>query len=467
MSAHLPRDAIRAAVAQRLGLHFPPERWNELARGFGDAARDIGCAVEDFMRAFVAGDLDRPGFDALARRLTVGETYFFRAPEIHAVLREQVLPELIRKRADTRRLRFWSAGCCTGEEPYTLALLLRELLPDIGDWNISILATDVNPAFLRQAREGTWGEWSFRATSGEMRRRYFHAAGKGRFTIDPLVRDMVHFAPLNLSEAIYPSLATDTNAMDLILCRNVLMYFEPGQAKDVAARLHAALRPDGWLSVAPCEVSSTLFANFVPVSFPGVVLYRKAEAQPIPREAMSAVPAATRVSLAHRGAQQSRSVPSRPRLQPAMPSTSSAATPAADPSLLERRARRLADEGRLEEAMDACRRWGEERKLEIGPHYLGALIAMELGDLAAATDALRRCDYLAPDEPMVAHAAANLARLRGRPRDSIAHFHRALELLAAHPGDDIVALSGGLSVARLAAHVRQLIESEPLDGIAA
>ena len=467
MNAQPPRDAIRAAVAQRLGLHFPPERWTELARGFAAAARDTGRATEDFMRAFVGGELDRSGFDALARRLTVGETYFFRAPEINAVLREQVLPELIRKRAGTRRLRFWSAGCCTGEEPYTLAMLLRELLPDIADWNISILATDVNPAFLRQAREGTWGEWSFRATPEEMRRRYFHVAGDGRSMIDPALRGMVHFAPLNLSEAIYPSLATDTNAMDLILCRNVLMYFEPGQAKEVAQRLHAALRPDGWLSVAPCEVSSTLFTQFVPTSFPGVVLYRKADAEVVPREAVPAARTAPS-TFAHHRMPQSRSVSLRPRGQPAAPSASPAGVSSTtDSSLLDRRARRLADEGRLEEAMDACRRWGEARKLEIGPHYLGALIAMELGDLVAAAEALRRCDYLSPDQPMVVHAMANLARLRGRPRDSIAHLHRALDMLAARNGDDIVPLSGGLSVARLAAHTRQLIESEPLDGIAA
>src|SRR5262249_41291670 len=161
-------------------------------------------------------------------------------------------PELIRQRhAAGKQIRMWSAGCCTGEEPYSLAMTLSRLLPNPSNWNITILATDVNPRFLKTAAEGRYTNWSFRGSPESLREQLFQRAHGGASESSPAIKRMVSFAELNLAEDVYPTLMTNTNAMDVIFCRNVLMYFSREHATRVAARLHASLMEGGWLFTSP------------------------------------------------------------------------------------------------------------------------------------------------------------------------------------------------------------------------
>ena len=145
-----------------------------------------------------------------------------------SALRDQILPEIIRRRRGRNQcLRIWSAGCSTGEEPYSLAILVRELLADIGDWKIHILATDINEDALAAAREGIYRNWSFREVEEHYRQQYFTPEGESS-RIRPEVQSMVSFRYLNLADDRYPTAATGTDALDLILCRNVMIYFPPG-----------------------------------------------------------------------------------------------------------------------------------------------------------------------------------------------------------------------------------------------
>src|SRR2546428_1703787 len=155
---------VNEKLAAQMGLHFPKERWSDLARGIGAAAEQFDFQnVESFVRWLVVSALTRAQLETLASHLTVGETYFFRERKSLEILEENILPELIRTRRGTdQRIRIWSAGCCTGEEPYTIAILLDRLLPDIRDWQITITATDINPCFLKKASDGLYSEWSFR-----------------------------------------------------------------------------------------------------------------------------------------------------------------------------------------------------------------------------------------------------------------------------------------------------------------
>src|SRR5258708_136443 len=138
------------------------------------------------------------------------------------------------------------------------------MLSDLKDWNVSILATDINPLFLRKAREGVYREWSFRDTDPSIRSRYFTRPSEGCFEVLPEIKAMVTFAYLNLARDHYPSLLNGTNAFDFILCRNVLMYFTPERAREVAGGLHRSLLDGGWLIVSPSETSHILFADFTP-----------------------------------------------------------------------------------------------------------------------------------------------------------------------------------------------------------
>ncbi|MHB0970456.1 MAG: CheR family methyltransferase [Thermoanaerobaculia bacterium] len=274
-------------MAASLGLHFPEERWADLERGVVSAAHELGHPdAETCARWLLSTTLTRSHTEVLASHLTIGETYFFREKETLEVFEQQIVPELLRSRHDgERRLRIWSAGCCTGEEPYSIAMLLDGLIPDASAWNVTILATDINPQFLRKAAGGVYGEWSFRGTPAWMRERYFKQRKDGRFELDAKIRSRVRFFHLNLAGDVYPSLLNNTNAMDVIFCRNVLMYFTAERAKEVSGNLYRSLVEGGWLAVSPTETSNILFSSFSAVQFPGVVLYRKiAGAAPKPHK---------------------------------------------------------------------------------------------------------------------------------------------------------------------------------------
>src|SRR5713101_5391864 len=242
-------------IAATMGLDFPAERWTDLQRGLAGAADEFGfanlAACADWL---LSAPLTKAQHQVLARHLTVGETYFFREKKSFDILGSTILPELIRSRRGREpRLRIWSAACCTGEEPYSLAILLHQLMPDLPDWHVTILATDINGRFLQKAAAGLYGEWSFRDAPAGFKESYFKRAGDGRYAILPEIKKLVTFAHLNLVEDVYPSVATDTNAMDVIFCRNVLMYFTPQQARKVVGNLHHTLIDGGWLVVSPSE----------------------------------------------------------------------------------------------------------------------------------------------------------------------------------------------------------------------
>jgi chemotaxis protein methyltransferase CheR len=227
-------------VSQATGLHFPRERWPELRRAVEAAAEELGFtrgAIECAQWLSEAPSLTKQQLDTLADRLTVGETYFFRERRHFDFLTERIIPELL-QRSGERRIRVWSAGCCTGEEAYSIAIALRRKLPDLECWQVTVLATDINARFLRRAEAGVYGPWSFRDVPEWLKAPHFHARPDGQFEVLPEIKRMVRFAPLNLAEDVYPSLMNDAHAMDVIFCRNVLMYFTPAQARRVVEKMH-------------------------------------------------------------------------------------------------------------------------------------------------------------------------------------------------------------------------------------
>ncbi|MBI4381907.1 MAG: protein-glutamate O-methyltransferase CheR, partial [candidate division NC10 bacterium] len=268
----------QALIASRLGLDFSKGRQADLERGLVGACRTSSVSVPETYLAWLATLPDESTeWRRLVGHLTVGETYFFRDRALFEALEQHVLPSLITARRTERnlRLRLWSAGCATGEEPYSLAVLLDRLLPDLSEWALTILATDINPDALEAARRGCYREWSFRETPQWTRDQYFHRRNAETFEVSPRIRRMVTVAPLNLAEDGYPAVMTNTSAMDLVLCRNVLMYFTRDAQRATVARLQRALVSEGWLAVSPAEASAELFQPLVSVNFPGAILYRK------------------------------------------------------------------------------------------------------------------------------------------------------------------------------------------------
>lgn len=265
---------LSSVVANRLGLSFPKERWHDLERGIYSALKegDIHASVE----SLISTHLSRKQLEILASCLTIGETYFFRDKNLFDALETHIFPELINtRRGKNQSIRIWSAGCSTGEEPYSIAVLLDKLLPDINKWNITILAADINPHSIGRMKSGVYGSWSFRDTPDKIKQEYFTHESDGKYCIREKIKKMVTPLYLNLAEDSYPSLLNNTNAMDIIICRNVLMYFTQPHTKKVIKGFYHSLVEKGWLIVSPTETSQALFSKFRTIHYPSVILYKK------------------------------------------------------------------------------------------------------------------------------------------------------------------------------------------------
>ena len=451
MIAALDRTLLGEAsslIAERMGLHFPEERWPDLARGLDTAGQELGFKYPDAcLRWLMTGELTTRQIETLASHLTVGETYFFRDPASFEALGREILPPLVARRSEVgRTLRMWSAGCCTGEEAYSLAITCARALPDLRAWNVSILATDINPRFLAKAEAGVYSEWSFRGAPGWLRERFFSPAPDKKLAIDPAVKNLVHFGYLNLAEDVYPSLHDHTNAMDVIFCRNVLMYFTPGHQRRVAAALHSCLVDGGYLLVNPAEASAALFPMFAMENIGGVILFRKTsqparvESWPGPVSPAAAPP-----------------VPAAPPA-PAPPITAIKASPRVDPLVV---ARTCANQGRLEEALTSCQDAIAADRTNLAAHFLYAMICHELGRIEEAIAALGKVLYLDQDFILAHHALGGLYKQLGKQKESRRHLAVALDLLAARSRDEIVPESDGMTCGRLVESVRAMTPVRP------
>jgi chemotaxis protein methyltransferase CheR len=485
---------VSELIAARTGLHFPPERRADLQRALGEAAPEFGCRDgEDCADWLLASPLSREELRKLARHLTIGETYFFRERPSFNALASHVLPLLIhRKRAGDRRLRLWSAACSTGEEAYSLAMLVQQVLPDWRDWNVSILGTDLNPQSLRKAEAGIYGEWSFRDCPADMRERFFSPVGDRRHRVRADLREMVAFAELNLAQDAFPSLSNDTNAMDLILCRNLLIYFTPTHARRLIGNLRQALVDDGWLIVSPSECSQVLFGGFTTVNFPGSVLYRKRnpndvarahepafapadELPPLPAPPLSDLQVAEMLVPQPQSAETLRARDFAAELADAQAAYDRGeygaaadtlhpllSAPADEPGKLRALGmltRALANQGVLDEALRVSERWIATDKLDAAAHYLHAMVLQELGDRARARAALQCAVYLQPEFTLAHFALGNHARAEARVGEARRHFANAARLLEGLAADSPLPESEGLTAGRL----REIIVSLGMD----
>jgi chemotaxis protein methyltransferase CheR len=473
-------------ITAQMGLHFPGTRCHDLERGILAAAREF-----DFVDAaaciqwLVSSPLTQQQIAILASHLTNGETYFLREPHIFAGLEEEILPTLMRARQEsTRCLRIWSAGCATGEEPYSIAISISKMISDLQDWNITLLATDINPRFQQAAAAGVYREWSFREAPPWIKARYFAKQPGGRLAILPAIQKMVTFAYLNLIDDVYPSLLTNTTAVDVIFCRNVLMYFAPEQAKKVVHKLYHALADGGWLIVGPSETSQVLFASFQMVNIPGAILYRKGVSCE-PRAASFRFPASSQNSGARQVAGQHSSPATLPSKSPELTSYRDAlalfqqgrsvavadkgrargADAQAHPPALALFARACANQGRLPEARQWC-----EHALAVDPlnarlHYLHATILQAQDAVDEAMRALRRALYVDPDFVLAHLSLGTLARRQGQGTAAGKHFETLLALLRTYRPDDLLPESEGLTVGRLREMIAALAATHTTRGV--
>lgn len=423
---------LKQAIIERTG-HFYYEDKNDLLwERVERRLRPSGAVGLDAYLAILDDPLGGPAeWTALEAELTIGETYFFRYVAQFEALARNILPGLIQARAGERRLRIWSAGCATGAEPYSLAILLHEALGQaLPDWRITILGTDLNETFLAAARRGNFGRWALRSLTAEQRRNWFDQAGE-RFQLKPMYRRLVRFERGNLLDLIGPTPPLELSEFDLILCRNVLIYFQHKTVEALARELVGRLRPDGWLLLGHAEPNLAFNAFAEPISLPGTVAYRPTGAPETPAEPPEPLPPIELPPPAHELALSLLPKPRAPVSSPPEPTPSVSKAPHVAETF--ETIRRLADLGDFEAARALCLTAIEGAPLEAQLRYHLGVVDHAAGRLLEAEISLRKACYLEPDYAM-AHLQLGLVRLAlGRPQSGLRALDAARKLAGTLP----------------------------------
>lgn len=472
-------------LLERCGLRFPENRRIELEHGIRQAFAASTCSdLDEFYRLLKSPSQGAVEMDLLINAVTVSETHFFRDTAQFDALWNQAFPQIIERKRAIRTLRIWSAGCATGEEPYSLAILLRELLPDFDQWSITILATDINTFSLDRARKGSYSEWAFREERARRLRSRYFTRKENRYELSDDIRRMVTFSRLNLVEPSYPSYETNTTMMDLVICRNVTIYFSEVVTRWVVERFHDALTDGGWLVVGHSEPSLETYQRFQIRNYPDTILYQRVSQAglsytPItfPTPSVPARPVISATTDVHTTPRPTRIAPQSESLIP-----SNYVPTQQLPDLLER-ANSLLEYGRSEEACrmlldlsksrpkdplitvrlaqayanlgnwtDAeawAQRTIELNKLSLDAYYTLALVLQHQARLAEAIEAMKKVVYLDRTYILGHFGLANLYHESGLLPNAQKSLDNALRLLQTRQDQEVLPGSQGITVARL------------------
>jgi chemotaxis protein methyltransferase CheR len=482
-------DRFREVVGRRLGLQFDDAKLGFLGELLRQRLSACGDACESYLRNLEAGTSQHE-WSALVQELTVPETYFFRNMDQFRAFSEVVLPCRMRARESYRRLRFLSAACASGEEAYTLAILLREVLAD-PSWNVSILGIDINPAMLARAARALYSSWALRETPLDVQRRWFRLEGR-EMVLDETIRTSARFERHNLLEDDPEIWQPET--YDAIFCRNVLMYFTEEASKTVVARLKRALVPGGYLFLGHAETLRGLSQDFHLHHTHGTFYYQRKEGARQPAQYVSTSTATSSplelpplaaivgeadtwvgaICSATARIQALAEAPIRPSLPGrSVPLAQAAAgwnlcipldllrtehyaealdvvralppESAADPDVLLLQAVLLAHSGRLAPAEEACRRLLIIDELNSGAYYVLALCREGARDQTAAASHDQVAVYLDPAFAMPRLHLGLLARRAGDSNAARRELGQAHALLQREDASRLLLFGGGFN----------------------
>lgn len=402
------------------GLAFYANRDKLLTDVIGVRLSVLGLRDCSSYAEFLAvGEQGSAELDVLTAELTIGETYFFRDQEQFAAIRDIILPDILERNQSSRHLRIWSAGCATGAEPYSLAILLgRELADRIAGWQVGIYATDLNRSYLTQAAEGNFQGWALRSTSDEVKRECFSNAGL-MWTIHPRYKQWISFHHMNLVASEFATTLPAGTQFDLILCRNVMIYFAPEVTRRLIRQFHQCLGDQGWLVVGAVEHNLENYKVFRTVNADGATLYQKTALPGGSMEQAPELPPLPRVAAP------------RPPAQPSVKQTER------NPENMQG-LRQLADRGDWQGAAEYGQRLLAQDRLNPEIHFYQALIFANLGIADKSERSLRQAIYLDRNFAL-AHYHLGLALKRNRKlRAAERSFGNVLKVLAGMPDHAMV-----------------------------
>ena len=474
-------DRFRAAIERGLGLHFDESKRDFLAEVLHARLQDCGRTGELYLE-WLESENTPAEWHALGQKLTVPETYFFRHNEQFCAFSDVVLPARLRAQAAQRQLKILSAGCASGEEAYTLAILLRET-PDVASWHIDISGVDINPAVIDKARRARYSTWALRETTTAMQRRWFRPAGRDNL-LDESIRDAVHFEQRNL--AVDDAELWRPHSYDVIFCRNVLMYFTPENAQRLVGRIARALVPGGYLFLGHAETLRGLSQDFHLCHTHDAFYYRRrgesgATVQHEPLH--TARTAALAASPTTAGASDTDWMDAIQRASERIHALAALPVPGSSPTVVApwdlRAARDLLRAERYAEALDAihalppeaehdndvlllqavllshagrcaeaersCKRLLSRDELNAGAHYVMALCRESVSDTRGATEHNRTATYLDPSFAMPRLQLGLLARRAEDVEATRRELAQALALLQREEPARLLMYGGGFS----------------------
>lgn len=460
-------ERIVQQVCTRTGLFFRESQKETVELGIRQAMK----LANSTSVAEYAQQIERHArtFDDLMIELTVGETYFLRDTGQMEFIRRDVLPEISGRLGLSHSIRIWSAGCASGEEAYSLAMLATE---EGLAARTQILATDISRRSLERAEQARYGEWSLRGDGSNLARKYLRREDN-LYQLDPAIRSLVRFEYLNLALDVYPSAVTGTRDFDLILCRNVLIYFDRETIASVARRFFDALAPGGWVVTAAGDPSLEQYAPFETLLTTSGLYYRRGPiGEPVEAKLAPTPPALAESILAETWPRLSPRWEPQPAPQPVtvVPkpvvetlATAQRALDAGEYPLAAEIAARLSDTGDsaavrvqalansdLHQAEQICGAAGKRHVLSSHLQYLHAVLLLDLNREHEAAQAARRAVYLDNSLAIAHFTLGSILRRLGDLEGARRSFRNAKVLCDARPADEVIRFSDGEHAGTLA-----------------
>jgi chemotaxis protein methyltransferase CheR len=498
MIQDLPENTLQHLSSYFLshtGLFFPQNKWNMLKKGLKHAAGEHGMDVLSFANHLLESPSPQQMINSLASYLTIGETYFLRDKNMFQILKDTIIRGMIDADHSTgKTISFLSAGCATGEEPYSIAILMHHMSPVLRDWKINIIGTDINANFLEKARQGFYTRWSLRETPEQIVKNCFVQTDANRFELLPHIKRMVKFFHLNLMEPDYTKSLNIRGEIDVVLCRNVLMYFDDTKRRQVIENLIKLISMDGWFITGPAESGFVQSAALTPVKFSNVILHQKKSPPPetppgpfhsrkqddrpkyapFPRRPGTVInlpmlnkhrPAGFRQDLtdveiyeeAKRDYENGNYKASVLKISKILNHQPKSDGMLIETELMTLLAKSHANLGELDHAAFWCKKAVESEKLNPEIRFLQASIFQDAGKIKEAIGSLKHAIYLDPDFIMAHFLMGMLLLGENNATESRKSLSNALSMLRNKDPEEVIPFSEGMTVARLIETITALL----------
>ncbi|WP_010506540.1 CheR family methyltransferase [Komagataeibacter europaeus] len=429
------------AVTRRTGLHYYMDKTDLLEQVVGARMALHGCRTcHDYLALLADGARGDREWRELESAITIGETFFFRYAEQFAALERTILPRLIRRARATRHLRIWSVGCSNGAEPYSIAILLTRLLDEAGmnpaDWHVEILGTDISTRALEHARQAEFSAWTLRDIAPAQCAAWFVPVSPRIWRLHECYRRMVRFRYSNVLDLLRPD-GGPPGPFDLILCRNVLIYFAQAQAQALVHAMAGRLASEGWILLGHSEPASCFAPSLETVRLPGTLAFR----------------------LPAKQGGDARDAPVASDLPRRRPTRALVPVPAVDSVAVATEIRQLADTGQVPLAMRMCRDHLLRHPMDTRIHFLFAVLAWGEGSLLQAEESFRRVIYLCRDHIMARCYLARLLEDAGGWVEANRLRQQMMELARRRPPDTVLPDGDGMTAGGLLRLARQASEA--------